>query len=103
MTAYEVAAIGAVVMTLSQIIKRALPGEGYGIYIAGGISLICVLAYVASAAQFPPNRTDIWALFSGWVTVFATASGLHSLANVPATRAERVRKVLEAGDLRGAS
>lgn len=93
MTAYEVATIGATVMVLVQILKRALPGEGYGIYIAGAVSLVCVVIYIASAAQFPPARTDIWALFTGWVSVFATASGLHAVANVPATRAERIRKV----------
>jgi hypothetical protein len=95
MSAAEIAAIGAVVMTLTQILKRAVPGEGYGIYLAGGTSLVCVLVYVASAAEFPPNRTDLWTLFSGWVTVFATAAGLHSVANVPTTRAERVRRVRE--------
>lgn len=97
MTAAEVATIGAVVTTLTQIIKQTPLGarEGWGIYIAGVVSLLCVLAWVASATYWPPARTDLWALFSGWVTVFATAAGIHSIS----THVTRVRKVKDAEPL----
>ena len=104
MSASEVATIGAVVMVLVQIIKRAVPRDDWGVYIAGGVSFIVVLLYISSAAQFPPVRTDLWALFAGWVSVFAGAAGLHAVANVATSEAgkrrERVRKVREAGDVR---
>lgn len=107
MNASEVVTIGATVMVLTQIVKRAVPHDGYSIYIAGGVSLLAVLIWVVSGINFPPARTDLWAIFSGWVSVFATAAGLHSAANVAtselAKRRERIRKVREAGELREAA
>lgn len=91
MTAAEVATIGAVVLTLTQILKKALPGEGYGIYIAGGVSLIAVLLFVASGSVWPPDRTDIWSTFAGFVAVFATAAGLHSISTTATVSTRKSR------------
>lgn len=92
MTAAEVATIGATVMVLVQILKKAIPGEGYGVYIAGGVSLVSVLLYVASGSVWPPDRTDIWATFAGFVAVFATAAGLHSISTTATVSSPRRRK-----------
>lgn len=94
MTASEVATIGAVVTVLVQIVKRAAPDDegGYGIYIAGAVSFLAVLLWVLSGATFPPNRTDLWAIFSGFVSVFATASGLHAISTTSTTSPPRRRR-----------
>ena len=101
MNASEVATVGAMVTVLTQILKRALPGEGYSVYIAGAASLLVVGVWVVSGSQWPPARVDLWALFSGWLAVFATAAGIHGISTIPTRAAdlkrERVRRVRDAG------
>lgn len=83
MDAQAVATVGAVVTVLTQVLKKALPGERLGPYVAGAVSFVCVLLWVVSDASWPPKQTDIWSIFSGWVAVFATSAGIYSLSNIP--------------------
>jgi len=84
MDATAVATIGGVVMVLTQIFKRALPGDwdAWGPHIAAILALGGVALWVYSAPTFPPQRTDTWAIFAGWVSVFATAVGLYQSAKM---------------------
>ena len=79
MDAAAVATIGALVTTLTQIVKRSLPGDWdpYGPLIAAVLSILGVSLWVYSAPTFPPQRTDVWAIGAGWVAVFATAVGIY--------------------------
>ena len=97
MTAAEVATIGATVTVLVQILKKAIPGEGYGIYLAGGVSLAATLVYIASGTIWPPERTDIWSMFAGFVAVFATSAGLYSISTTPTTTPARDPEVAPDG------
>lgn len=94
--AAAVAAIGATVTVLTQVVKRTLPGnwEVYGPIIAAGFSLAGVALWVLSAPTFPPARTDIWVIVSGWVAVFATSAGLYESVKM-ATHVEAVPPTLE--------
>lgn len=84
MDASAVATIGAVVMTLTQIVKRALPGnwDACGTLIAAVLAMMGVLLWVASAPDFPPERTSIFPIFAAWVSIFATATGLYESAKL---------------------
>ena len=73
----------ATVTVLVQIAKRALPGEGYGVYLAGLFSLLATLLWVVSADGYPPGRVEVWSIFAGFVTVFSTAAGIYSVATMP--------------------
>ena len=83
MTPTDIATIGATVTVLVQIAKRALPGEGYGVYLAGLFSLLATLLWVVSADGYPPGRVEVWSIFAGFVTVFSTAAGIYSVATMP--------------------
>lgn len=82
MSASDIATIGGAVMLLTQIIKRASPVNGLGVYIAALLSVVAVALWVVSAPVFPPSRTDAWSIFAGWVAVFATAMGLYQGASL---------------------
>lgn len=99
MDAAAVATIGALVTTLSQIVKRSLPGnwDAYGPLIAAFLSLVGVALWVYSAPTFPPARTDIWAIGAGWVAVFSSSVGIYEsvkmathAASVPPARSDIV-------------
>jgi hypothetical protein len=79
MDATAVATIGALVTTLSQIVKRSIPGnaDAYGPLIAAVLSAGGVALWVYSAPTFPPERTDVWAIGAGWVAVFAASVGIY--------------------------
>lgn len=95
MDATAVATIGGVVMVLTQIVKRALPGDwdAWGPHIAAVLALLGVCIWVYSAPTFPPQRTDTWAIFAGWVSVFATAVGLYQSAKMVTAPGERAGRV----------
>jgi hypothetical protein len=93
MDAAAVATIGSVVMVLVQIVKRATPDRysACGVQICAALSIVGVLLWVVSAPVFPPARTDLFTLFAGWISVFATATGLYKSAQMATTGAERLR------------
>lgn len=95
MTAAEVATISVVVTAIVQVLKKALPGSGYGIYLAAIVSLVAVAAWVASGVTWPPARTDLWAFFSGWASVFATAAGVYSISTTQTNGAGRAHTKTE--------
>jgi hypothetical protein len=109
MGASEILTIATVVTLLTQIVKRTIPGDvSYGVYISGGISLLAVLIWVASGVHWPPDRTDLWSLFSGWATVWGMAAGIHGISTSPTAdsdiaeqaRQQRVSRVRAAGKRR---
>lgn len=78
-------AIGAAVMLLVQVSKTMMPKEmakSAAPYLALVFSLLATVVYVISMPMFPPSRLDIWALFMGWLMVFATATGVYQGAKL---------------------
>jgi hypothetical protein len=84
MDAAAVAAIGAMVSTLTQVTKRSLPGDWdrFGPLIAALISAAGVALWVYSAPTFPPARTDVWTIGAGWVAVFSSAVGIYEVVKM---------------------
>jgi hypothetical protein len=70
-----VVAVSAAVVALTQLAKWAKLPEQYGPIAVIVISGFGVLVWLAGADQWPPARTDIWPIFSGWVAVTLTAAG----------------------------
>ena len=87
-------AIGTAVSIATEIIKTALKEEDpeaakrAGPVIAILVSLFFTFAYVFSQ-PLPPQRTDIWPLLMGWLTVTATAMGVYQGTKITASAAKR--------------
>ncbi len=93
MSQEDIVAIGAAVTAVTQIIKRSLPGDGQGPAIVALLSFVAVVIWILSAPVFPPDRTQLWSLFTGWIAVWVAASGIYSGAQLVTTGAERVRSM----------
>lgn len=73
-------AIGSAVAVMVEISKTLMPkdkAKTFGPYLVLAFSLIATTIYVLSMPQFPPMRTDLWALFMGWLTTTVTAIGTY--------------------------
>lgn len=73
-------AIGTAVMLLVEISKTLMTpyhAKRLGPYLALAFSFAATLVYVISAPVFPPMRTDLWAIFMGWLMVLATSVGVY--------------------------
>lgn len=93
----DIVTIGATVTLLTQIVKRAMPKDGNGPLIVALLSLIATVMWIVSAPVFPPDRTHIWTLFTGWASIWATASGIYSGASIVTTGAARVKEAAGRG------
>jgi len=85
MTAQDVATISAMVVALVQVTKRSWPGniDTYAPLIAVVYSALGVTLWVVSAPSgFPPARTDLWAIGSGFVSVLGAATGFYELSKM---------------------
>jgi hypothetical protein len=87
----DIVTIGATVSLLTQVVKRSIPKDGQGPHIVALLSFVAVMMWVASSPLFPPDRTMLWSVFTGWVSIWATASGIYHGANVATTKAARIR------------
>lgn len=75
--------IGAIVMSLTQLIKRLLPGDGKGPYIAAATSLVCVLIWTVSNSPVPLTDPSMWfPVLAAWVAVWQIAGGVYGAANM---------------------
>lgn len=90
-TSEDAIAIAATVTILTQIIKRILPSDGGGPYIAGILSFIAVILWVISAPVFPPERTQIYSIFANWVSVYATSVGIYATSTMATSTIDRIR------------
>lgn len=87
-------AIGTAISLLVEISKTMMPedkAKRLGPYLVLAYSLVATLVYVVSMPVFPPMRTDIWALFMGWLTVAATAIGVYHGAKLTLKAGAEVR------------
>lgn len=76
-------AIGATVTLLSQVTKRALPGDwdAYGVQICGFISLVSVITWVAQQGPitYTPPLFDWLTL---WASIWSTSAGGYELSKM---------------------
>lgn len=100
-------AISATVTLLTQVVKRVLPDDDHGPLIVTMLSLLAIVLWVVSGPIFPPDRTHIWTIFTGWAVIWAEAIGLYHGARVATStvdllrerqRRRRVKKVLDADE-----
>lgn len=97
MTPEDIVSIGATVTLVTQIAKRGLPKDGSGPILVALFSFVAVVLWLISGPVFPPDRTMIWSVFTGWVSIWATASGIYSGAGIVTTGAARVREAAGRG------
>lgn len=79
------AAIGLAVTILTEVSKTLMPSDTakrLAPYLALVFSFLATVVYVLSMPTFPPLRTDLWALFMGWLTVYVTAVGAYHTAKL---------------------
>ena len=88
----DIVTIGATVTLLTQVVKRSLPTDAAGPHVVALLSFVAVVMWVLSAPVFPPDRTAIWTIFTGWVSIWATASGIYHGAKIATTGGARVRE-----------
>lgn len=98
MDSEAIVTIGATVTLLTQVVKRSLPADGAGPHVVALLSFVAVVLWVISAPVFPPDRTAIWTIFTGWVSIWGTAIGVYHGAKIATTGVERVRKARGATD-----
>lgn len=91
MNAEAIATLGALVVVLTQITKRLLPGEGWGPYAALCWSIVGVMLWCVSQPILP-MRTDIFTIFAGLVSVTATAMGIYSASGMVTGLSQLVSK-----------
>lgn len=75
MNADAVVAVSAAVVALTQLSKWAGLRDTWGPLAVILLSGLGVLVWLVGGEQWPPARTDIWPIFSGWVAVTLTAAG----------------------------
>lgn len=92
MTPEDIVTIGATVTLLTQVVKRSLPTDAAGPHVVAILSFAAVVMWVLSAPAWPPDRTALWPIFTGWVSIWVAASGIYHGAQIVTTGAERVRK-----------
>lgn len=88
----DIVTIGATVTLLTQVVKRSLPTDTAGPHVVAILSFVAVMMWVLSAPEWPPNRTALWPIFTGWVSIWATASGIYHGAQIVTTGAARVKE-----------
>lgn len=81
MTAEAVLAIGIVVSSVSQLIKKYSPVEGRQILIVSALlSLLCVIAW-GITYENAVMRQLIWPYIAAWVAVTVTATGVYEVVS----------------------
>lgn len=83
--------IAATVTLLTQVIKRELPGNGYGPLVVTLLSLLAIGLWIVSGPIFPPDRTQIWTIFTGWAVIWSEAIGLYHGTSIATNAVERLR------------
>lgn len=79
----NLAVIGTLVMTSTQLLKRIIPGDGYGPYIAAVMSFIGVIVWMLSNATVPLTDPSTWfPVLAAWVAVWQIAAGSYGVANM---------------------
>lgn len=74
MDATAVLTVGAAVTVLTQIVKwSALPNR-FAPYVVMVLALLGVGVWAVSSGSF--DRTTLWDLFAGWISVTAAAAGV---------------------------
>lgn len=84
-------AIAATVTLLTQVIKREMPGDGYGPLIVTLLSLVAIGLWLVSGPIFPPDRTQIWTIFTGWAVIWSEAIGLYHGTSIATSTVDRLR------------
>jgi hypothetical protein len=84
MSAESIVAISAAVTALVQLTKWAGLRDQWGPVIVILFSGIGVAIWLASQPAWPPVRTDIWAIFAGWISVALSSAGIFGFTRAGA-------------------
>jgi peptidoglycan/LPS O-acetylase OafA/YrhL len=93
-----VVAVSAAVVALTQLSKWAGLRDSYGPIAVILISGVGVLVWLVGGEQWPPARTDIWPIFSGWIAVTLSAAGVFGFTRAAAGAVTRATPPPNEGD-----
>lgn len=77
MSSEGIIAVSAAVVALCQLAKWSGLPDVWGPVVVIILSGIGVSLWLVSGDSWPPARTDIWPVFSGWIAVTLAASGTY--------------------------
>lgn len=94
MSAEQIITVSAVVVTLVQLSKWARLPDAWGPLAVLGFSLVGVGVSVFGGDQWPPERTDTWPIFAGWIAVATSAAGVFGFTRAAASAVASASPVL---------
>jgi hypothetical protein len=71
-------AIGTLTMLLTQLIKKSLPGNGYGPALVVAVSLFALIVWLLSQSS-TPTRLDAFNILYRWAEIAISAIGQYTL------------------------
>lgn len=97
MNAENIVAVSAAVVALVQLVKWAGLPDRWGPLIVIAFSGLGTFIWLGSSATWPPVRTDIWPLFTGWVTVTLTSAGTFGFTRASVSAVTRATPPPDSG------